>query len=200
MLAVGRPGRLAFVRSIGVGTESFADALVRPLRARAAETAPVSLDRESVRSVLRQVGIPSPDALIPGHPELTGASLLPVLHPVIQRLALEIKQSVRFGVEDADTGTRVLAGDAYVAAASYAPVFAIAGSLMAVIQLATYVDVARARHVLGLVAWAGAAVLAALIYWVAPHTIAGAIWTTIIVLGVVALAGILSMRERSSAT
>lgn len=102
VLAVGRPGRLAFVRSIGVGTESFADALVRPLRARAAETAPVSLDRESVRSVLRQVGIPSPDALIPGHPELTGASLLPVLHPVIQRLALEIKQSVRFGVEDAD--------------------------------------------------------------------------------------------------
>ena len=86
--------------------------------------------------------------------------------------------------------TRVLAGDDYVAAASYAPVFAVAGSLMAVIQLATYVDVARARHVLGLVAWAGAAVLAALIYWVAPRTISGAVWSAVAVLAVVAAAGV----------
>lgn len=91
--------------------------------------------------------------------------------------------------------TRVLAGDDYVAAASYAPVFAVAGSLMAVIQLATYVDVARARHVLGLVAWAGAAVLAALIYWVAPRTISGAVWSAVAVLAVVAAVGVWGMRS-----
>ena len=66
---------------------------------------------------------------------------------------------------------------------------------MAVIQLATYVDVARARHVLGLVAWAGAAVLAALIYWVAPRTISGAVWSAVAVLAVVAAAGVWGMRS-----
>lgn len=96
--------------------------------------------------------------------------------------------------------TAALAGPEYADAAHFAPWFAIAGSLLSVVQLATYVDVARARQVLSLIVWTGSVVLVVAIRWLAPHTIAGAIWTTIIVLGVVALAGILSMRERSSAT
>ena len=95
--------------------------------------------------------------------------------------------------------TRALAGQEYVAAARYAPLFAVAGSLMAVIQLATYVDVARARHLLSVVVWAGSAALAAAIWWLAPRSIPGAIWSAVAVLAVVALAGLVSMRTPAPA-
>ena len=98
VLAVGQLGRLSFVRAIAAGTDSFIDAIARPLRTRNAEAASVSLDRPTLRSILAQVGIPAPGTEIPGGSDLTGASLLPLLQPVIQRLALETKQSVRFGV------------------------------------------------------------------------------------------------------
>lgn len=91
--------------------------------------------------------------------------------------------------------TRLLAGPEYVAAAGYAPLFALAGSLMAVIQLATYVDVARSRQVLGLIAWVGAAAMAVIIWSVAPRTIGGAVGSALAVLSVVAVAGLISMRR-----
>ncbi|MFZ1374190.1 MAG: hypothetical protein WAS01_10365 [Nostocoides sp.] len=90
--------------------------------------------------------------------------------------------------------TRALAGEEYVAAAHFAPLFAVAGSLVAVIQLATYVDVARAQHLLSVIAWGGSAVMALIIWFAAPRTIAGAIWSAVLVLAVVAAAGLVSMR------
>lgn len=101
-LAVGRAGNLRFVRLIPLGTESLVDAIARPLRARSSDAPPVSLDRAALRAVLAQVGVPASASAIPGHPELSGASLVSLLQPVIQRLSIEAKQSVRFGVVEAD--------------------------------------------------------------------------------------------------
>lgn len=101
-LAVGRAGSLSFVRPIAAGVESLVDAAARPLRTRSPDSAPASLNRNTIRTILHQVGIPATGAVIPGHPDVTGASLVPLLQPVIQRLAVEAKQSVRFGVAEAD--------------------------------------------------------------------------------------------------
>ena len=94
--------------------------------------------------------------------------------------------------------TRLLAGPEYAGAAPYAPAFALVGSLMAVIQLATYVDVARARAVLGTLVWLGALVLVVAIRWLAPHTITGAVWSTVAVLAMVAAVGVATMRGGQS--
>jgi Tfp pilus assembly PilM family ATPase/Tfp pilus assembly protein PilN len=101
-LAVGSPGRLYFVRTIAAGTEALAEVLCRPLRPRDPEAAPVVLAHDAARTMLLSSGVPAPDAAIPGHPTLAGSALLPHLQPILQRLAIEIKQSLRFGVQEAD--------------------------------------------------------------------------------------------------
>ncbi|HMN42730.1 MAG TPA: hypothetical protein PKE29_17960 [Phycisphaerales bacterium] len=100
-LAVGTPGRLLLSRTISTGTESLADVLTRPLRPRDPEAQPVTLPHDAARLLFLSVGVPSPDATIPLYPTLGGSSLLPHLQPVLQRLSIEIKQSLRFGLPEA---------------------------------------------------------------------------------------------------
>lgn len=104
VLAAGAPGRLMFVRTIAAGAESLVEALTRPLRARNPDAAPVTLSYDGARELLYSVGVPIPEASIPGHPTLAGSSLLPHIQPVLQRLSIEIKQSLRFGVNESDRG------------------------------------------------------------------------------------------------
>lgn len=100
-IAAATNGRLLFVRTISTGTEMLVDALQRPLRARDLDQPPTALGQADARALLLKVGIPAPDAEIPGQPLLVGSALLPHLQPLVQRLSVEIKQSLRFGVGDA---------------------------------------------------------------------------------------------------
>ncbi|MBY0311861.1 MAG: hypothetical protein K2W85_07310 [Phycisphaerales bacterium] len=100
-LAASSHGRLLFVRTIATGTEMLVDALRRPLRSRDTDEGPLTLDPAGARNLLLTAGIPAPDADIPGHPQLIGSAILPHLQPLVQRLSVEIKQSLRFGVSDA---------------------------------------------------------------------------------------------------
>lgn len=91
------------------------------------------------------------------------------------------------------TLTRLIAGEAYLPAAGYAPAFSAAGALIAVVQLAIYVDVARARRLLiAAVALAGVALLA-LIAVLPDPGVGQVIAVTLGVLGVVAGLGLWSM-------
>lgn len=85
-----------------------------------------------------------------------------------------------------DALTRALAGPAYAAAAPSAPAFAAVGMLLAVVQLATYVDVARARHTVSVIVWLGAFAVATAVRFVAPVTVRGIVTTALVVLAVVA--------------
>lgn len=117
VLAVSVHGRVEIVRTISAGFESLIDALMRPIRRREHEasdtTEPTTLTREQARRLLTVVGVPSVDDELPELPGCTGASVLPLLQPVIQRLAVEIKQSLRFGTSEADRAglTLLLAGE-----------------------------------------------------------------------------------------
>lgn len=106
VLAVGVRGRLEIVRTINAGSESLVEALLRPIRRRsdgAGEPADaVSLTRQQARSLLSTIGLPNVAETLPDLPGCTGASILPLLQPVVQRLAVEIKQSLRFGTNEAD--------------------------------------------------------------------------------------------------
>lgn len=101
-LAAVSSGRLLFVRTIAIGTEMLVDALRRPLRSRESDLPPVTLEHEAAREILLKVGVPAAETEIPGFPNLLGSSLLPHLQPVLQRLSVEIKQSLRFGMSDAE--------------------------------------------------------------------------------------------------
>lgn len=101
-LACVTDGSVRFVRSVGVGLESLVDALCQPLRGREESTAELTLNRDSARQLLATVGVPAPDMPLPGLPGFTGAAILPVLQPALQRITIEAKQSLRFGLPEQD--------------------------------------------------------------------------------------------------
>lgn len=105
-LAVGGPSRLLFVRTLGIGVHDLAEAMTTcsgstdgGSDSNASKSA-AGLDLDQSRAVLVDIGIPTAQQALPGLPGLTGASVLPALQPLLQRLAVEIKQSLRFGVSE----------------------------------------------------------------------------------------------------
>jgi hypothetical protein len=109
VLGVVVGGDLRFVRPIGVGIETFVDAWTRPLR-RPGESAPsVCLPRREGRRLLLQVGVPDPEDDIPGLEGFTGAAFLPLVQPLVQRICVDVKQSLRFAVSPEDRSMMAMA-------------------------------------------------------------------------------------------
>lgn len=99
VLAAGNAARLRFVRTIGVGVETLVDALTRPMTARDGHTS-VTLTRSEAREILWNRGVPARGDVLDDARGLDGAAALPLLQPVIQRLSVEAKQSMRFGLSE----------------------------------------------------------------------------------------------------
>lgn len=97
VLSVGSPTGLRFVRPIAIGVESLVDALTRAIPVKSRPDAPVTLDRATARLLLGAAGVPQREQVVDAQRGLDGAAILPLLQPVLQRLAVEIKQSLRFG-------------------------------------------------------------------------------------------------------
>ncbi|MBX3406408.1 MAG: hypothetical protein KF869_06565 [Phycisphaeraceae bacterium] len=98
-------GAVKFVRPVAMGVEALVDALrQQPLRSRD-ESVVANLDRAAARCLLGAVGVPGPDAPLPGHDGLTGAAVLPIIQPALQRITIETKQSLRFGLAEQERAT-----------------------------------------------------------------------------------------------
>ncbi|MDX2147126.1 MAG: hypothetical protein SFZ23_06345 [Planctomycetota bacterium] len=97
-LAVAPGGELLLARDVPLGFESFVDAIERTIRGRdmGERTGDRVAEREAMRELLVRVGIPDPRQPIPGFEGLTGAAILPAIQPLLQRLSVEIKQSLRY--------------------------------------------------------------------------------------------------------
>lgn len=100
VLAVGTPDRTRIIRSMSLGVESIAEALTRPIISRRESNTTITLTRERARDILASVGIPARDQVVDPEAGLAGNNLLPLIQPVLQRLALEVKQSLRFGLTE----------------------------------------------------------------------------------------------------
>lgn len=104
VLTASQGSRLLLVRPIALGLDAITESLMRPIRG-AADAEPITLTRHQAEELLFSIGIPRPDQSIeqtPSLPALRGTSLLPLLQPVLQRIAIETKQSLRFGLSEAD--------------------------------------------------------------------------------------------------
>ncbi|MGQ0627524.1 MAG: hypothetical protein ACT4PL_05410 [Phycisphaerales bacterium] len=112
-VAAGSGGALRFIRSVPIGTESLTDVLCRPLRSKrddasagaatpAAHTGLITLDRATARRLLHTAGIPAPGTVADAALGLDATAVLPVMQPVLQRLAIELKQSLRFGLSESE--------------------------------------------------------------------------------------------------
>ncbi|USN98757.1 MAG: hypothetical protein H6810_11425 [Phycisphaeraceae bacterium] len=95
IVAMGVDHTVPLFRPFNVGLAPFVDAYARVLEQAGAGE---SLSR--ARAFVFSHGIPSRDDMIDESLGLSGRSILPVLQPVIQRLAVEIKNTLRFGLND----------------------------------------------------------------------------------------------------
>ncbi len=113
-LAASVGGRLKLVRHVSLDVGTLTQALTMPMTVRPVGTAEggtteVRLSAYDARSLLFRVGVPERDAVIDEQRGLTGAAALPLLQPVLQRAIVEMRQSLRFGLEEAErAGARLV--------------------------------------------------------------------------------------------
>ncbi|WP_404382429.1 hypothetical protein LL946_16090 [Knoellia locipacati] len=91
----------------------------------------------------------------------------------------------------------LLAGPAYASSTPYVGAFALAGALIALVQLGTYVDVARGRHELTFAAWAGALLVAGAVFVSGASSISAIITIANTVLALLAVLSLISFRGAS---
>jgi Tfp pilus assembly protein PilN len=96
-LAAASKGRLRFIRQIAIGTESLVQAWTRELNI---DGRTVVLDHTGAAEMLVRVGIPERRQVVDPERGITGDALLPLVQPILQRCVVDIKQSLRFGLEE----------------------------------------------------------------------------------------------------
>jgi Tfp pilus assembly protein PilN len=100
VLAVGSRERLRLVRPVRLGIDALLEAMTRPFAPRTRPNETLTLSRERAREILLGVGVPARDQMIDASAGIDGLSLLPLLQPFVQRVAVEVKQSLRFGLAE----------------------------------------------------------------------------------------------------
>ena len=96
VLTVASGGSVRLIRRIEIGFEDIVTAMARPIIRREAEGESVSLTPSQARTILCVLGIPGFKSTVDEALGLTGKDVLPLIQPALQRLAIEIKQSLRF--------------------------------------------------------------------------------------------------------
>lgn len=99
-------GRIRLVRHVSLDIHTLTRALTMPMTARTGNgMSEVQLSSDEARAVLFRVGIPERDTVIDAPRGLTGGAALPLLQPVLQRAVVEMRQSLRFGLEEPERAT-----------------------------------------------------------------------------------------------
>lgn len=100
VLTVFAGGRLSVVRDLPLGLDALTETLTRPIRTTDAERPALVLRPSEAADLLASAGVPSPGDTLATDPPVEGSAVLPLIQPMLQRIALEVKQSIRFGVPE----------------------------------------------------------------------------------------------------
>ncbi len=99
-LVVVQQQHLCLFRPIRFGVATLVDVLTRPICIHGAR-GEFALTWDDARALLLRCGVPDRDLLLDEISGLHGRHVLPLLQPVLQRVIVELKQSLRFGLTDA---------------------------------------------------------------------------------------------------
>lgn len=103
-------GQPRLIRQVGLGTDLLVDAYSRAMRSTR-EKSGTALSRDEAATGLWTHGVPGRDEAVDRAGVTRGHDVLPLIQSVVQRLAIEIKQTVRFGLDQDNRRVRVrLAG------------------------------------------------------------------------------------------
>ena len=102
--AVASDGNLRFARRISLGVHAIAESLTREIPIGDGSDS-ISLDFEAATEVLRERGIVGRNDIVCHEHGIIGAQILPLMQPVLQRLIVEVRQSIRFGLNENERET-----------------------------------------------------------------------------------------------
>lgn len=95
---VSAHGRIDFERRLSFDIRSMINTLRRPIQRAGEDGKTIELSEFDATSIVQQFGIPARDAVVHDPLKLTGTQVIPLLQPLLQRLVVELRQSLRFGV------------------------------------------------------------------------------------------------------
>lgn len=93
-------GRILFARHVSIGTDTLAAALTGEGKLTTPEGGVLRFTQAQAAELLLRTGIPGRTELVDALTGIRGDALLPLLQPAIQRLVVEIRQSIRFGLSE----------------------------------------------------------------------------------------------------
>lgn len=96
-LVVGDSSTIKLVRQITVGVEQLVDAIAS-VRVSDSNDEPL-FTRKQAEQILAKHGVPGRDDVIDEERDIQGWRVLPLLQPVLQRLMVEVKQTLRFSLK-----------------------------------------------------------------------------------------------------
>ena len=85
-----------------MGLDQMIEALTRPIRS-GAEGESVELTFKEAAEIGSRFGLPDRDTVVDEARDIRGAHIMPLIQPVLQRLLVELKQTLRFGLKDMAT-------------------------------------------------------------------------------------------------
>ncbi|MBX3359921.1 MAG: hypothetical protein KF705_00565 [Phycisphaeraceae bacterium] len=94
------------VRQVAIGTDQLADAYLRAIRHKIGDDG-YGVRREDAAACVWSHGVPTRNEEIGRWAEVKGQDVLPLMQSVVQRLAIEIKQTARFGMDTESRPLRV---------------------------------------------------------------------------------------------
>ena len=98
-LAAASGGRLRFIRQIAIGTESLVGALAREIRT-GPDGGTTALSAPDAATLVFASGIPERAQVFDAQRGIKGDAVLPLVQPILQRCVVDIKQSMRFGLDE----------------------------------------------------------------------------------------------------
>lgn len=99
-LAGGTGGKLALVRPVDIGHDALTQGYRSALRALSDGGGDDDELRGRAEILLWKHGVPAREAVLDEQLGLTGAMVLPALQPVLQRIGVELRQTIKFGLGD----------------------------------------------------------------------------------------------------
>jgi hypothetical protein len=97
-LAGWNNGRLLFARAVDFGCWMLTDSIMRGAQAQGVS----GVDRTRAQDVLFGAGLPRRGQVMDAELNLNADSVLPLAQPVVQRYAVETRQTLRFGIPETD--------------------------------------------------------------------------------------------------
>ncbi|MEN0019720.1 MAG: hypothetical protein AAF747_02430 [Planctomycetota bacterium] len=102
LIAAAEGDTLRFVRAVECGIDDLADAVARAAVSKGITCDTAEAGRSAARRAVDAAGVPEPDAIVDEATGLTGTAVLPLMQPVIQRYAVEVRQTFRFALKGCD--------------------------------------------------------------------------------------------------